>query len=91
MALPSIMIALAENQRFISEELCRANLGLNLGYLDGVAERHIAEALSSLLVDRNQREGMSRNGRRLVDGMGAGWVVSSLHLPEQSDLPVFGR
>jgi UDP-2,4-diacetamido-2,4,6-trideoxy-beta-L-altropyranose hydrolase len=78
MGLPNISMVLAENQRGIADGLSEASIVLNLGWFQQVIDDRIAEALSSLLRDRDRRQQMSRAGRTLVNGGGSERVVLAL-------------
>jgi len=78
MGLPTILMALAENQKGIAGGLSEMGAVQNLGWFEQVTERHISETLLSVLNDKAQHQEMSRKGRSLVNGMGRSRVVSLL-------------
>lgn len=79
--LPSLVVALAENQRPVAERLDAAGVARTLGWHAEVTPRSIREALASLLADRDARAEMSQRGRALVDGEGASRVVAEMLAP----------
>jgi UDP-2,4-diacetamido-2,4,6-trideoxy-beta-L-altropyranose hydrolase len=83
MGLPSLVLALADNQRNIADKIHDVGIGRNLGWHADVDPDAIAMELCELLLDQPARERMSNCGRQLVDGLGAKRVVD---LIEQSVL-----
>lgn len=73
MGLPSILLALAENQRPLAEGLAVRGVGLAIGSVD-----ELPRALETLLSDAATRAAMSRRGRELIDGCGAERVVRTM-------------
>lgn len=78
LGLPSLVVALAENQVPVAEALAREGIAINLAWHAKVSHRTLAEALRALLDDASRRRAMSDAGRRLVDGLGADRVVTRL-------------
>lgn len=78
MALPSVLLISAENQRYIAAGLHAAAAALNLGWSAQVTPSGVADALRRLAIDHGGRLRMGRRGRKLVDGAGAARVVSAL-------------
>ena len=78
MGLPSLVLAVAENQRRIASGLDDASVALSLGWHETCTADHIASQLARLTTDKGLRETMSRNGRRLIDGQGARRVVDAM-------------
>jgi UDP-2,4-diacetamido-2,4,6-trideoxy-beta-L-altropyranose hydrolase len=81
MGLPSVVLALADNQRDIAAKIHEIGIGRSLGWHADIYPDTIAMELSELLMDQPVRERMSRCGRRLVDGLGAQRVVRLLEQP----------
>jgi len=79
MQLPAVLLLLADNQQIVAEQLAEAGAVVNLGRPGRQTSRRIATALASLCRDRDRRLAQSEAGGRLVDGRGAGRVVSLLH------------
>ena len=78
MGLPSIVIVLAGNQAEIAASLERESVSVNLGASKNNTTDRIANALHSLLNDLDRRQRMSRNGCKLVDGLGVVRVTGLL-------------
>jgi UDP-2,4-diacetamido-2,4,6-trideoxy-beta-L-altropyranose hydrolase len=73
---PAMTIVTAENQANVASALARAGAAENLGRMDDLTERQIADAAWRLLRDADRRRSMSCAGRRLVDGRGASRVIA---------------
>jgi UDP-2,4-diacetamido-2,4,6-trideoxy-beta-L-altropyranose hydrolase len=78
MGLPSVMIALVENQASTVRHLARHRAAWGFGYAAHLDERMLAVRVASLLRDPSARREASRRGRALVDGFGAERVVAAL-------------
>jgi len=78
MGLPSVLMTLADNQQGIAEGLDKAGVSTSLGWYEQVTREQVGKTLSRLISDPSQRQQMSENGRKLVDGQGAERVVSAL-------------
>jgi RimJ/RimL family protein N-acetyltransferase len=78
LGLPALVGVLATNQQDVAERLDAAQAARNLGRFEAVTPRQIARELSSLLTDPHRRGQYSRNGRALVDGLGAPRVIRCL-------------
>jgi UDP-2,4-diacetamido-2,4,6-trideoxy-beta-L-altropyranose hydrolase len=78
MGLPSIVIAIADNQIAIAAELARQGVIINLGWHQDVTIGQISFAVKELIGDRCKRETMSKKGQELVDGNGSRRVVSEM-------------
>jgi len=74
----SIVIVLAGNQAEIAASLERESVSVNLGASKNNTTDRIANALHSLLNDLDRRQRMSRNGCKLVDGLGVVRVTGLL-------------
>lgn len=79
MGLPSIAIALNQEQANGAAALGREGVAVNLGEDSRLDVGQLSAALESLLNDSPLRAQMSERGRRLVDGKGAGRVITRLH------------
>jgi UDP-2,4-diacetamido-2,4,6-trideoxy-beta-L-altropyranose hydrolase len=75
MGLPSVVLALAEDQCEIAEELDKRGVALNLGWHEKVAPAQIAQAVAYLLVAAHARAEMAGRGRDLVGGEGVDRVL----------------
>ena len=71
MQLPSVLLILADNQRFNATGLDSAGATLNLGWHRDVRPAVLAHALQRLLAAREVRAEMAGVGRSLVDGNGS--------------------
>jgi UDP-2,4-diacetamido-2,4,6-trideoxy-beta-L-altropyranose hydrolase len=78
MAVPTLLIPLAENQRAVAATLDRAGVALNLGWHASLTPGSITQAAETLMVASERRRQMSECGRNLVDGHGADRVVARL-------------
>jgi len=78
MGVPSAFLALAPNQRLVARNIVDAGFGILLGGVGEAGEGAIGNELASVLGDRYERERMSREGRRLIDGRGAARVVDAM-------------
>jgi len=79
MGLPSVVLALAENQRGIADELEKAGVTTNLGWFSRVSEDVIAVTLSVLTKADERRCQMSKSGQQLVDGFGSRRIVQTMN------------
>ena len=75
MQLPSVLVAAAENQRPIAEELDRRGSAIYVNGPPAILAGELARAVASLLPDAGRRAAMARAGRDLVDGLGAERVI----------------
>ncbi len=78
MGLPSVLMVLADNQEGIADSLDRAGIAVNLGWHHRVPDGLLTETLRSLLVSPQRRHQMSRSGQQVIDGGGAGRVITAL-------------
>jgi UDP-2,4-diacetamido-2,4,6-trideoxy-beta-L-altropyranose hydrolase len=78
MGLPSVVIAIADNQRPIAEALHRAGSAHSVGWHRDCDVRTIGEAVGRLIEAPEERERISRAGRELVDGLGAERVCAAM-------------
>lgn len=87
MGLPSILVAVAENQRPVARGMAAAGAALDLGEWDDGTPAALVEALATLCRDPAARRAMSERGRELIDGRGALRVAS---LMRALDAPALG-
>ncbi len=78
LGLPALLIDLAENQRPVAEELNRLGAAIHLGSTKNITSGKIADKLQALILSMELRTKMSERARGLVDGDGAGRVVSAI-------------
>lgn len=85
MQTPAVALALADNQVQIANALDAAGTVHNLGWHTALTNRALACAVRDLADSRRCRDSMAQRGRQLVDGEGAGRVISQmlLHSHEQ--------
>ncbi len=81
MGLPAAVVVAAENQRPCAATLHEMGVVTNLGNFDELAPERVADALTALMRSSEQRARMASRGMKLIDGHGAGRVVS--HLSER--------
>ena len=82
MGLPSILVALADNQETAVHELAVSGAFLRLSKEDWDDAACLARNIDRLLCDREQRAALSRTASNLVDGYGADRVQVILnHIP----------
>lgn len=78
LGLPGLLLVLAPNQEKIAETAEKMRIAWVLDKDSEVNASTIAEKLADLLNSENSRKQQSTNGRKLVDGLGAGRVVAFL-------------
>ena len=78
MSVPSLLVALAENQVPVARAMGDSAAALNLGRWRELTPDGIAAEVERLLADRSRREELARAARDLVDGRGATRVAAHL-------------
>jgi UDP-2,4-diacetamido-2,4,6-trideoxy-beta-L-altropyranose hydrolase len=78
MGLPTVTVELAENQRRIAQSLAEAGISSDAGWHSDLDTGHLTETIVRLVASADERGGMSRRGRAIVDGLGARRVSQSL-------------
>jgi len=78
LGVPSITLALADNQTHSANLLARRGISPTLGWGPIAESTDVAKEIHRFLLDRNVRERCSRRAVRLVDGLGASRVVDQL-------------
>lgn len=78
LGVPSLLLAVADNQRDVAQSLDRAGAARSLGSYDGLTEDAIARAARELAQAPTVRGEMSRRARALVDGQGVPRVVTEM-------------
>jgi UDP-2,4-diacetamido-2,4,6-trideoxy-beta-L-altropyranose hydrolase len=78
MGLPTLLVAIADNQRQIVEELGRVGAAINVGWYQDITSSMIANAISKLIEDADKRAEISRIARTIVDGKGALRVLEKI-------------
>jgi UDP-2,4-diacetamido-2,4,6-trideoxy-beta-L-altropyranose hydrolase len=91
LALPSLLIDVAENQSALARELGRLRYAIHLGAPSELSTEQIAGQVEKLLGSEEMRRSLSIRYRELVDGLGAQRVVAAmranlrLHLAREDD------
>lgn len=78
LGLPSLVLALAENQRGVAESLSSLEVVEYLGWHREVSIEDMAARMRFLLLERSRRGALSAAGRRLISGDGAERVVEAM-------------
>lgn len=91
MALPNIIIVLAENQSAVAKYLMDTNIVINLGWMSECTTEKISFACKSLMHDNLFRTHLSAQNSMLISGQGASLVVEtiqrgSLNLRDATDI-----
>jgi UDP-2,4-diacetamido-2,4,6-trideoxy-beta-L-altropyranose hydrolase len=82
MGVPTALMAVAENQWGILEDMVEADACTGLGWHEDKSPEAIATAIQTLLIDKTKRERFAWVGHRVfVDGFGVERVVSYLKYP----------
>lgn len=76
--LPSVVVAVAANQRPVARRLGDAGAALDAGDLETITPMKLAADVWSLLEDPDRRQRQAQVGHTLVDGGGARRVVTAL-------------
>jgi len=78
MGVPSLVLAVAENQRGIARALHEVGTARFLGWADEVAAVDLADAISDLTGSPAERERMASIGQSTIDGRGRERVVETM-------------
>jgi UDP-2,4-diacetamido-2,4,6-trideoxy-beta-L-altropyranose hydrolase len=78
LALPSILVILAENQAEVAGLLHRAGAALTLGWHDTVTTEQMTEAVAELVADPPRLRAMGRAAAAITDGQGATRVADAI-------------
>jgi UDP-2,4-diacetamido-2,4,6-trideoxy-beta-L-altropyranose hydrolase len=78
LGLPFLVTVLADNQRPVEDYLAREGVAVGLGWGTDLSPDALARAFADVCRSAGRREAMSRAGRRLVDGEGAGRVLAAM-------------
>lgn len=78
LGLPSLVVLIAENQRFVVDNLARGGAVELLGDAADVDADRLAEALAGMAADGEARREMGLRASEICDGRGAGRVVRVL-------------
>lgn len=80
LALPAIIVAVAENQINISEAVSNAGAGIYLGTSDSVTKETIAQRISDVIKLPDVMISISQKAKSLVDGNGISCVLACMEL-----------
>ena len=83
--LPSVVTAVAENQRVVAEPLAEDGVVRYIGMATDVDDGDVADAIEKLLDDPSSLRAMAGKAARITDGLGAQRVAETL-VPTASDL-----
>ncbi|MFX0195111.1 MAG: UDP-2,4-diacetamido-2,4,6-trideoxy-beta-L-altropyranose hydrolase [Candidatus Hodarchaeota archaeon] len=75
MGVPAVLLAQADNQRRLAEEVHRAGAAVNLGWAHRINMSELAEKLGKFLRDSETLEMMLQQMKTLVDGEGVSRVM----------------
>jgi UDP-2,4-diacetamido-2,4,6-trideoxy-beta-L-altropyranose hydrolase len=78
MGLPAFLVVVAENQRFIAQQLETLGAAANAGKADQIDAAKLAKRCYQLLADKDERAGMSQNAKQVVDGSGRDRVLNMM-------------
>lgn len=78
LGLPAILVVAAENQRLIARKLDAVGAAINAGDSANIDCGALAQCAQELLASLEQRRGMSRIAKRLVDGLGTERVLRAM-------------
>ena len=79
LALPSIVLIIAENQKPTVEDLALDDLIINLGWHADVTTDDIGNSIKNILDDTQKIQSISKRNSNLVDGAGVERVVVQMH------------
>ncbi len=79
LGLPAIVVEAADNQRLLARKLDAMGIAANAGPAQLVDCALLAEHAREMLKDQERRSQMSHRARRLVDGRGAGRVLTFMN------------
>lgn len=74
--MPTLVLILADNQRYIAEQIENRGAGESLGLAGKVSTKSLAKSITQFLKDCKSRAKMSENARQIVDGQGAQRAVA---------------
>jgi UDP-2,4-diacetamido-2,4,6-trideoxy-beta-L-altropyranose hydrolase len=78
LGIPTLLVAVADNQRPVARAAAAAGCAADLGRWDDLTAAGLAATLEQLAADSERRAAMSTAGRALVDGEGAARVVQAM-------------
>jgi UDP-2,4-diacetamido-2,4,6-trideoxy-beta-L-altropyranose hydrolase len=78
MGLPAILVVVAENQRFIAEQLAAIGAAENAGPVDQIDCSALADLCRDLRANKDRRVALSQNAKQVVDGRGRERVLDMM-------------
>lgn len=78
LGVPSMLVALADNQVAVAKALAEADAAIDLGWHRTIGADELAKQIDELIADPDRRNAMSMKAQRLVDGRGAQRVLDTL-------------
>ena len=78
LGVPTLLLVLADNQRYVAEHVESESAGRTLGWAKNISVEPLAKAVALLLKDLDWRTKAVKNARQIVDGQGAQRVVASI-------------
>jgi len=78
LALPAIVVVVAENQRFIAGHLAQMGAAVNAGRSKSIDGKSLAHIAAELLENVDRRLQLSQAARQLVDGAGRDRVLENM-------------
>ncbi|MBF0549489.1 MAG: UDP-2,4-diacetamido-2,4,6-trideoxy-beta-L-altropyranose hydrolase [Deltaproteobacteria bacterium] len=79
MGLPNLVMITADNQVEVAQWLHQQGVAVNLGWSRDISSLFLGDQLTRLSSDAGRRTQMSRQGRRIVDGLGPARVIAELN------------
>ena len=76
--MPALFFILADNQRYIAEQIESQEAGKALGRAENMSARLLAESIASIAKDADLRAKISKSARQIVDGYGAQRILKCL-------------
>ena len=75
---PAVHISQDQGRAAAGRAFSAMNTAIDLGHLDGISVKRLADTVKSILDDRDRRADMSARGRALIDGQGASRVATAI-------------
>ncbi len=82
LGVPSVLFVLSKNQVGVATSLGQAGVVVNLGWMKSLKPTKMKKVLTHLISNAKAREKMSRQGMKLVDGLGVKRVIEEMGLRE---------
>jgi len=76
--VPMVVVTIADNQANTCRALARHEAAVDAGWFHSLTSKALAGTLCDLISDRERRQRLTDNARRLVDGQGAHRVLESM-------------